>query len=130
MRRSIPGFAIAIVSAGWLIAQPAAAQNQPPTRSAPGAAATKSNISDEKIDQAAAAIQDMQKVRSDYQQKLAGASPDQQTQIAGEANAAMEKAVTAHGLSVDEYNSIIQLAQNDSTVRDRIMKRLGAPGKQ
>jgi hypothetical protein len=61
---------------------------------------------------------------------MSGASPDDQDKIAEEAHAAMQKAVTDQGLSVDEYNSIVQTAQNNPSVRDQIMKRLGSPAKQ
>jgi hypothetical protein len=43
-----------------------------------------------------------------------------------EANAALEKAVTDQGLSVDEYQSIIQVAQNDPNVHQRLAQRLSA----
>ena len=129
MYRSIVSFAIAVLSAGWLIAQPAAAQNQPTTPSVPDAAAPNPSVSDQKLDQTAAAIHNVQTVRDNYVQKLSAASPDEKDKIVGEANAALEKAVTDQGLSLDEYNSIIKLAQNDPSVRERIVKRLGAAEK-
>lgn len=120
MQRSLISVAVAVLCTGWLIsAQPAAAQGQPPTP----------NISDQKLDQTAAAIQNVQKVRDNYVQKLSAASSEEKDKIASEASAAMQKAVTDQGLSVDEYNSIVQLAQNDPSVRERIVKRLGAAEK-
>lgn len=130
MDRSIIGIAVALLSAGWLIAQPAVAQTRSGAPNAPSAAAPNATVSDEKLDQAAAAIQQVTTVRNDYAGKLSGASPDEQDKIAEEAHAAMQKAVTDHGLSVEEYNSIVQLAQNDPSVRDQIMKRLGGAAKQ
>jgi hypothetical protein len=59
---------------------------------------------------------------------LEGAKPEEQDKIASEASAAMKKAVTDQGLSVDEYNSIVRLAQNDPSVRAQIEQRLGLPG--
>jgi di/tripeptidase len=103
--------------------QPAAAQAQPPT---PQARPSTSNISDQKLDQTAAAIQNVQRVRADYQQKLSAAAPNDQNKIMSEANAALEKAVTDQGLSVDEYQSIIQVAQNDPNVHQRLAQRLSA----
>jgi hypothetical protein len=32
--------------------------------------------------------------------------------------------VTDHGLSVEEYNSIIKVAQNDAQVRQKILQRV------
>jgi hypothetical protein len=41
----------------------------------------------------------------------------------------MVKAVTDQGLSVEEYNSILEVAQNDPGVREKIRQRMGAPTK-
>jgi uncharacterized protein DUF4168 len=125
MQRSIISVAVAVLCTGWMIfpVQPAAAQAQPPT---PQARPSTSNISDQKLDQTAAAIQNVQRVRADYQQKLSAAAPNDQNKIMSEANAALEKAVTDQGLSVDEYQSIIQVAQNDPNVHQRLAQRLSA----
>ena len=44
--------------------------------------------------------------------------------ILNEAVSALEKAVTDQGLSVEEYNSILQVAQNDPAVREKIRQRI------
>jgi hypothetical protein len=36
----------------------------------------------------------------------------------------MTKAVTDQGLSVDEYTSIIEVAQNDAEVRNKLLQRM------
>ena len=120
MRRSIMSFAAAILSAGWLLSlQPAAAQNPP---AAP-------NVSDQQLDKTAKAIEHVSPIQKDYQEKLSKAAPDQREQLVDEANAAMQKAVTDQGLSVDEYRSIIELARNDPSVADRLVKRMGSAAK-
>ena len=130
MHRSIISVAVTVLSAGWLISQPVVAQTRPGTPNAPSTAAPDAAVSDQKLDQAAAAIQQVTTVRNTYAGKLSGASADEQDKIADEAHAAMQKAVTDQGLSVGEYNSIVQLAQNDPSVRDQLMKRLGSSAKQ
>jgi hypothetical protein len=130
MHRSIISVAVAVLSAGWLIPQPAVAQTRPATPNAPSTAAPDATVSDQKLDQAAAAIQQVTTVRKNYADKLSGAPADDQGKIAQEAQGAMQKAVTDQGLSVGEYNSIAQLAQNDPNVRDQILKRLGNSEKQ
>ncbi len=132
MQRSIISIASAVLCTGWMsfAAQPAAAQGQPPTQRPPTQAISPTpNVSEQKLDQTAAAIKNVQAVRSTYAEKLSAASPDEKGKIVTEANAAMQKAVTDQGLSVDEYNSIVQLAQSDPSVRERIVKRLGATEK-
>ena len=128
MHRSIIGIAATVLSAGWLISQPVVAQTQPGTPNAPSTAAPNAAVSDQKLDQAAAAIQQVTTVRKNYADKLSGAPADEQNEIAKEAQGAMQKAVTDQGLSIGEYNSIVQLAQNDPSVRDQLMKRLGSSG--
>jgi hypothetical protein len=74
-------------------------------------------------------MKDVLRIHKDYEQKLSAAPPDKQDQLAGEANAALEKAVTDQGLSVEEYTSMVKVAQNDPTVRERLVQRLGPATK-
>ena len=41
----------------------------------------------------------------------------------------MKKAVTDQGLSVDEYNTIVQTAQNDLTIRQKLVQRIRPSGQ-
>jgi hypothetical protein len=63
----------------------------------------------------------------DYQQRITAAAPADKERILNEAQSALEKAVTDQGLSVEEYNSILEVAQNDPGVRAKIRQRMGAP---
>jgi hypothetical protein len=49
--------------------------------------------------------------------------------IAEEAHNALVKAVTDRGLSVEEYSSILQLAENDPGVREKIIQRIHPPAE-
>lgn len=95
---------------------PAYSQNQPMP---PG-------ISDTKLDQAAAALVHVDKLQRSYQQKLEQAQPDERDHVIEEADNALAKAVTDHGLSIDEYDAIMQTAQNDPSVREKLLQRLDA----
>jgi hypothetical protein len=86
-------------------------------------------ISDEKLNAAAAAVGQVTSVRQSYERKIAEAPPSDKQRITGEANAALEKAVTDQGLSVDEYNTIIRPAQNDPTVRQNLTERISHSGQ-
>ena len=116
--------AILLIGADLLCAPAANAQIQSPS---PGA--QPSNIPDQKLDAAAAAIQRVTSLRQDYQQRITAAAPADKERILKEANSALVKAVTDQGLSVEEYNSILEVAQNDSGVRAKIQQRMGAPTK-
>lgn len=100
------------LSAVWLA--PAYSQDQPPT----------SGISDEKLDQAAAAIVHVDQLQRSYQQKLQQTPADERNRVIEEADNALVNAVTDQGLSIDEYDSIMETAQNDPAVRDKLLQRL------
>jgi hypothetical protein len=61
-------------------------------------------------------------VQRSYQQKLDSAAPADRPRIASEG-----KAVTDHGLSVDEFTSIVTITQNDPAVRAKLLQRLNTP---
>jgi hypothetical protein len=117
--------ALAVVAT--LIVPPPAAQAQKqssPPPASPGASTPSPNISDKKLDAAAAAVKDVATIRHDYEQKLSQASSAEQDRLVKEAETAMEKAVTNQGLSVEEYTEILRTAQNDRAVHDKIIQRL------
>ena len=53
----------------------------------------------------------MTSLKQDYQQRITAAAPADKERIVNEANSALQKAVTDQGLSVEEYNSILEVAQ-------------------
>ena len=120
MRVSMQLFARAVLTASWLLFVPGAnAQNQ----------SASPNISDQKLDAAAAALDRVVSIKQNYEQQMATAAPSDKDRIAGDANNAMKKAVNDQGLSVDEYTSILQVAQNDPGVREKLMQRLHSPAQ-
>jgi hypothetical protein len=125
-----------LIGAGLLLVPAANAEVQSPS---PGATdqpsnipdqsnnPNQSNIPDQKIDAAAAAIQRVASIKQDYQQRIAAAAPADKERVLNEAIGALEKAVTDQGLSVEEYDSILKVAQNDPKVLEKIRQRLRAP---
>jgi hypothetical protein len=115
--------AAALVTVAWLHSVPAAnAQAEP---QAPGTAGQAENIPDQKLDAAAAAIERMASIKQEYQQRISKeASPAEQQKLTDEGNNKMEKAVTDQGLSVAEYSSILEMAQNNPVVREKIVQRI------
>lgn len=106
---------------------PARAQN--PSGGAGPSDQNGAGISDRKLDATAAAMTQVSTLQKTYQQKLKNAAPQDQDQVIKEADDALEKAVTEQGLSVDEYTTILETAQNDPSVRERLIQRLRAPAK-
>jgi hypothetical protein len=129
-------FAMALTAAGLLLmpaafapaafAPAAFAQDKSPAPSpaAPGRTTTPTLISDSKLDATAAAVKRVTAVKETYDQKMAKASGAEKERLVTEATNAMTKAVTDQGLSIEEYGAIIQVAQNDPVVREKLIQRL------
>ena len=114
--------AVVLSAVGSLVA-PATLAQQKSSDTPP--AASPANIPDHKIDAVAAAAKRVVAIGDSYEQKLAKAAGDSEKEkIVNEANQAITKAVTDQGLSVDEYVSIMKVAQNDPEVRDKLVQRL------
>lgn len=86
--------------------------------------ANADSIPNQKLDATAAAMQRIASLRRDYMQLLEDAAPDDKSRIADEASDALKKAVTDQGLSVEEYTVIVEAAQFDPQVRQKIMERM------
>jgi hypothetical protein len=108
-------------AAGFFFVPVASAQVQSPS---PGLSQQPQNIPDQKLDAAAAAIERVASLKQDYQQRIAAAAPADKERILNEAVNALAKAVTDQGLSVEEYDSILEVAQNDPDVREKIRQRI------
>ena len=123
-------FAMALTAASLLVMPAAHAQDKSPaapSQTAPGKTTVPiapTTIPEKKLDAAAAAVKRVSAIRDTFEQKLAQAPIDQKKRLADEADNAMAKAVTEQGLSIEEYSTILQVAQNDPVVRDKLLQRL------
>jgi signal transduction histidine kinase len=116
------------LTAAWLFSGPIAnAQTQSPSLGL--SEQTPKNIPDQKLDAAAAALEQVASVKEDYQRRIKAADPSERNRIAEEAHDALVKAVTDRGLSVEEYASILQVAENDPDVRQKILQRIHPPAQ-
>ena len=122
--------AIGFGVASFALVPMANAQNQsPPPSSAPSTTTPdttmkSSDISDKKLDACAAAVKQVSTVSDNYKKKLAQAPDSEKEKLRDDADRDMTKAVTDQGLSVQEYLGIMKVAQNDMTVRNKLMDRL------
>jgi hypothetical protein len=132
--RLLRPFAAVALTAGALLLVPAAEAQMNPPQARPQAQSPQTPslqtpspsapISDEKLNAAAAAIGQVATIRQSYESKIAAAPPSDVERLANEADDAFQKAVTDQGLSVDEYHSIIRTAENDPTVREKLIQRI------
>ena len=126
--------ALGVAAAGFLLIPVANAQTTPasppsstmtPDTTTPGTTAKAADVSDKKLDAAAKAVKQVSVVSDTYKKKLA-ATPDkaEKEKLLDQADKDVTKAVTDQGLSVDEYMAIMKVAENDTSVRNKLIDRL------
>lgn len=93
------------------------AQSAQPPSTAPSAAA----IPDDTINKAGAALHDVALVNQKYLGEMEKASPAQKQTLSAQANAEAVQAIQSHGLSVQQYASVIRTAQNDQQLKQRLL---------
>jgi hypothetical protein len=124
---STRALAVAFVVVSWNLSAPAVnAQVQPPS---PSLSDPSPNIPDQKLEAAAVALERVASLKRNYQEQIEAAAPSDRERIANEANNALQKAVTDQGLSVEEFNSIIVVAQNDPQIREKLLRRIPPSSK-
>ena len=121
--------AAAALMAAWQFCIPVASAQDPSLSPPPGLSNPAPDISDQKLDAAATALARVASLKQEYLQRLQAATPSDKERIADEANNALTRAVEDQGLTVEEYNSIIVVAQNDPGVREKILQRLRPAGQ-
>jgi hypothetical protein len=127
MRLLMRPLAAAVLTGTWLFSVPATnAQTQSPS---PVPSEQSQNIPDQKLDAAAAALEQVASVKESYQQRIEAAAPSDKQRLADEGSKALADAVTGQGLSIEEYTSIIRVAQNNPEVREKILQRVRPPAK-
>lgn len=116
--------AAALVAASGFAAAPLGAQQASPG-TAPaveqGAATTAAQVPEATVQRTGAAIRDLSGIQARFTQRMQGAQPAEHQAIAEEAQGAAEAALAARGLSLDEYNNVIRLAQADQSLRERLI---------
>jgi hypothetical protein len=127
MQSTIRLCATGLAAAGLLLSPVAYAQGQspsPPSPAKPGPTPAPADIPDHKLDAAAAAVKKVSALMDTFEKKLAESPATERERVVGEADDAMAKAITDQGLSIEEYTTIIRVAQNDPTVRGKLLQRL------
>jgi hypothetical protein len=80
------------------------------------------DVSDTKVQQVGAALREITQVRKDYSARLTSAQTDEERQgLQNEAQAVMVEAVRGQGLSVGEFNEVVEATDDDPTLRDRVL---------
>ena len=123
MRSSTRSLAAAIVTAGCYLSIPVG--NVPAQSPPPGSSTSAPDLSEQKLRAAAAAVEHVESVLKNYQQRIAEAeAPNEKRRLLMQADSDLTRAVTEQGLSVDEYSSILDVARDDPEIRDKILQRI------
>ena len=123
-----------MLAASALISTGATAQTSS-SNNAPGQALTNPGPataapSDATVRQAGAALRDVAGIKQSYGARMQSASPDQRQTLAQQAQREEVAAVKRHGLSVDQFNQVVQTARADAGVRSRLLAAAGVNEQQ
>ncbi len=89
---------------------------------APGASTQGNQVSDAMVHRVGKAIRNVTMVRQQYtQQAQASKSSQARQDLDTQAQRDMAKAVTDQGLTLQQYDQVIQMAQADPTLRQRLL---------
>jgi GTP1/Obg family GTP-binding protein len=120
-------FGIGVVPAAILataMALPAAAQQPSGT---PSGAISGANMSDATVSKVGAALRQVAQIKETYSQRLQSANtPTQKQDISKQASGAAVTAITQQGLTINQYNQVIQAAQNDPVLKQRVLAAAGS----
>jgi hypothetical protein len=87
----------------------------------PGTQASPAAIPEQTIGKAGAALHDVAKLQEKYQGQMDSASPEQKKGLSEQANAEAVEAIQSHGISVQEYTTVMRTAQNNPQVKQRLL---------
>lgn len=107
-----------------IAAAPAFAQQsqEAPAPQAPGAASQNSDLSDAMVHKVGTALRKVSEIHQNYQQRANGAGNQQQLQdLSGQEQKEEVQAINDQGLSVQQYQQAIQMAQANPSLRQRVI---------
>jgi Domain of unknown function (DUF4168) len=101
----------------------------PQTPGAPGAAIQQGDLSDAMVHKVGAALRQTVTIRQKYaEQAQATKSEQQQEALTAQAQTEMMQAISEQGLSVQQYNQVIQMAQADPNLKQRLLSAAQSGG--
>ena len=99
----------------------------PPTP--PGASTQQGAVSDALVQKVGTALRQTATIRQQYSQRAQSSnSQERKQELTSQAQVEMVKAIGDQGLSVQQYNQVIQMAQADPTLRQRLLSVVQSGG--
>ncbi|HEX3401185.1 MAG TPA: DUF4168 domain-containing protein [Acetobacteraceae bacterium] len=84
--------------------------------------AQQGEVSDALVQKVGAALRQTSAIRQQYSQRAQSENSSQrQQELTSQAQVEMVKAISDQGLSVQQYNQVLQMAQADPTLRQRLL---------
>ncbi|HSZ88811.1 MAG TPA: DUF4168 domain-containing protein [Acetobacteraceae bacterium] len=117
---------VAATAAALLMASaalPAIAQQTPGVTSqqSPGVTSQQGQMSDAMVHKVGVALRHVAMIRQQYSQRAQSMAPQQQGTLDDQAKNEMVKAIGDQGLSVQQYQQAIQMAQADPSLKQRLL---------
>jgi hypothetical protein len=120
-------FRTAALAAAFVVtaAMPALAQpsgSNATTPEVPGATVPQDDVSDATITKVGAVLRQTVTIRQKYAERAQSIkSPQEEQALEAQAQIELVQAVSDQGLSVQQYNQVIQMAQADPTLKQRLL---------
>jgi hypothetical protein len=124
----IAALTTAIVAASAMT--PSFAQHTASGQQMPGTTTQQSGSPDDAtVHKVGTALRNVATIRQQYAQRIQSTdSPQQRQELTDQARTDMEKAIGDQGLTIDRYSQVIQMAQNDPTLRQRVLSAAQSGG--
>jgi hypothetical protein len=117
---------ISVLTAGFMCMPSVAAEPSTLGPAENNAVQPNHSFSADEIQTFAVASLDVERINDQYQSQLRAAEhPDEQVNIAMEAEEQMAQSVEEKGLSIEKYNSIVRAAREDQNLARRILELRG-----
>jgi hypothetical protein len=117
---------VAAVAVPAFAQQNRGAAQTPPT---PGATIQQGDLSDAMVQKVGTALRQTVTIRQKYAERAqATKSSDEQQALASQAQTEMVQAISDQGLTVQQYNQVIQMAQADPTLKQRVLSAAQSGG--
>jgi hypothetical protein len=124
-------FRIAAIAAAMLTAgfAPGLAQQGRATQQPQADTAQQGAVSDALVHKVGAALRETATIRQKYTQRAQAAStPEQKQTLSTQVETEMMRAISDQGLSLQQYNQVIQMAQADPSLKQRVLSAAQSGG--
>lgn len=87
-----------------------------------GAVPHASDVPDEVVSQVGKAVVEIMKLRQSFEESMATAHSEEEAQgLADEVETAAVRVISDQGLTVDQYNHVLDAAQGDADLEERVL---------